>query len=63
MAFFLVVSGGVNDPLCDLSHIFFVLPAWEHVCEGERLQTGMNQIGFLLFLLIGLCRRKPASSL
>lgn len=57
------VCWAVNDPLCDLSHIFSVLPAWKHVCEGERLQPGVNQIGFLLFLLIGLCRRgKPASN-
>lgn len=53
---------GINHPLCDLSHIFFVFPAWKHVCEGERLQTGMNQVRLLLFLLVCLCRRKPASN-
>lgn len=48
----------VADPLCDLGHVLSVLPAGEHVGEGQRLQTSMDQIRLLGLLLILLCRRK-----
>lgn len=48
----------VTDPLCDLSHILPVLPAGKHVGEGERLQTGVDQIRLLRLSLVFLCRTR-----
>lgn len=47
----------VAHPLSDLSHVLSVFPAGEHVGEGERLQTSVNQIRLLGLLLILLWRR------
>lgn len=48
----------VAHPLSDLSHVLSVFPAGEHVGEGERLQTSVNQIRLLGLLLVLLWRRK-----
>lgn len=48
----------VAHPLSDLSHVLSVFPAGEHVGEGERLQTSVNQIRLLGFLLVLLWRGK-----
>lgn len=42
-----------THPLGDLSDVLSVLPAGEHVGEGEGLQAGVDQVRFggLLFIL------------
>ena len=49
---------GCTHPLSDLSDVLSVLPAGEHVGEGERLQTGVDQICFGRLLLILFCGSK-----
>lgn len=49
------ISGFDPHPLSDLSDVLSVLPAGEHVGEGERLQAGVDQIRLLRLLLVLLC--------
>lgn len=47
-----------THPLSDLSNVLSVLPAGEHVGEGEGLQSSMDQVRFGGLLLILFCGNK-----
>lgn len=50
-------------PLCDLSDVLPVLPAGEHVGEGERLQACVDQVRFRWLPFVFLCCSKPKKCL
>lgn len=56
------VGWGVSTyPLCDLSDVLPMLPAGEHVGEGQRLQACVDQVRFGRLPLIFLCCSKPVT--
>lgn len=50
-----------THPLSDLSDVLSVLPAGEHVGEGEGLQTSVDQVCFGGLLLILFCGNKTGT--